>query len=84
MSQKLMYDIIKELGGNRVSIKQIIKLTKTKAPAIYVNKLLHSDLKGLRKWEYVSYDAQARAYTIIDKFPEPNIYHTVINEESKE
>jgi hypothetical protein len=78
-----MYNIIQELGGV-ANIKQIIALTKTKAPAMYVNKLLHSDLKGLRKWEYVSYDAKARVYTIIDDFPESNIHHTKITKEEDE
>jgi hypothetical protein len=77
-----MYSIIDELGGV-ASIKEIIALTRTRAPKMYVNKLLHSDLRRLRNWGYVSYDAMKRVYTIVEPFPEANIYHTTITKEDE-
>ena len=79
-----MHEIITELGGHKVHIKQITALTKQKAPIIYANKLMHKDLERLRVWGYVDYDAQKRIYTILEPFPEANVYFAPIDREGDE
>lgn len=52
MSQKLVYELLKELGGTAFP-KQIIELAKKKYPEAKLHQYIYDRLYRLRKWGYV-------------------------------
>lgn len=52
MSQKMIYDLLKELGG-RAFPKEIAELAKKKYPDATLYSYVHDRLLRLRKWGFV-------------------------------
>lgn len=86
MTQLIAYRILRALGGDSipskpVHIKAIVEMAKDYYPETYRDKYLHTGLGRLRHWKYVTWDNNAKTYTIIEAFPEPNIHCSPITED---
>jgi hypothetical protein len=67
MSQKLVYLLIKELGGTAFP-KQIKELAKQKYPDRTLYKYVYDRLHRLAKWGYIQKNPDG-SYTIKEEYP---------------
>lgn len=65
MSQKLVYLLLKELGGSAFP-KQIKELAKKKYPNLTLHSYVNNRLRKLANWNYVHRNPDG-SYTIIDE-----------------
>jgi len=82
MGQRELYNVIKLLGGINVPQKAISQ----KFHELYPDHCGSRNrcgriMRDLTRAGYVTWNQQTRSYTIIEPFPEPNIYVTKITEE---
>lgn len=67
MSQKLVYLLMKELGGTAFA-KQISDLARRKYPDATLYQYVNDRLRKLRKWGYIEKNPDG-SYSIIAEYP---------------
>jgi hypothetical protein len=67
MSQRIAYDIIKELGG-QATIPEIRKIIRERYPGYTLDQYLANRLRSLVNKGCLRYDHKLRSYRIVDTF----------------
>ncbi len=68
MSQKLVYDILKEFEGQKATIAEIRKIVITRYPSYTLSQYLSLRLRSLVNKGCIVYNHKDRTYTIVDTF----------------
>lgn len=69
MTQHSAYNVLKELGGTATR-EQMKAAMCQKDPHFSKNRNVSSCMRGLVKWQIVSWDEHTKTYTIIADYPE--------------
>lgn len=81
MSQKIVFNVIKELGGINVKQKDVIKIIRERHPCLYSSRYTSGALRRLKNKGYITEDFQTRTFTILEQYPELVTVSTPITEE---
>jgi len=68
MSQKTVYELLKELGGKATS-SQIRKLAQERYPDLTLYLYVTNRLRKLQRNGYVKYDAASGYWIIVSEYP---------------
>ena len=67
MSQKIIYDLLKELGGNAFT-SDISKLAKQKYPDATLHTYVYHRLRDLKKWGLIKKNTDG-SWSIVEEYP---------------
>jgi len=81
MSQKIVFEVIKELGGINVRQKDVSRIIKERYPCLYSSRYASNAIRRLKNGGYISEDYSSRTFTILDQYPELTTVATPITEE---
>ncbi len=72
MGQYFTFNLLKSLGGSATR-REIGDRAREATQGASLSSRVGEDLRHLRSWGYISYDAKSDSYRIVQEFPEPNV-----------